>query len=129
MSERVFVYGTLKRGLSNHRHLAGQRFIGEARTTPSYRMVDCGGYPGMFAVERDGISIRGEVWEVDEACRARLDRFEDVEAGLYTYDPVKLLGPFEGQEVNTYLYRWPVAGRPDLGEEWTEGDGAAGAAS
>jgi gamma-glutamylaminecyclotransferase len=120
MSERIFVYGTLKRGLSNHRHLAGQHFVGEARTAPVYRMVDCGGFPGMFGVGEDGVSVRGEVWEVDEACRAQLDLLEDVDRGMYALEPVSLLGPFEHEAVKTYVYLWPVGGFTDAGEEWRE---------
>jgi gamma-glutamylcyclotransferase (GGCT)/AIG2-like uncharacterized protein YtfP len=120
MSERIFVYGTLKRGLSNHRYLAGQRFLGEARTTPEYRLVNFGGYPGMFAVEKDGVSVRGEVWDVDEACRAELDVLEDVAHGMYALEPVTLLAPFDANAVWTYVYRWPVEGKADLGEEWRE---------
>ena len=120
MSQRIFVYGTLKRGLSNHRYLSGQRFLGEARTAPVYRMVDCGGYPGMFPVDKDGLPIMGEVWEVDEACRRELDLLEDVVVGLYTLEPVKLMAPFEECDVHTYIYRWPVMGRADVGEEWRE---------
>jgi gamma-glutamylcyclotransferase (GGCT)/AIG2-like uncharacterized protein YtfP len=120
MSERIFVYGTLKRGLSNHRCLAGQRFLGEARTTPEYRLVNCGGYPGMFAVEGEGVSVRGEVWEVDDECRARLDVLEDVAHGMYALVPVTLMAPFNTGEVMTYVYRWPVEGKKDAGEEWSE---------
>ena len=120
MSERIFVYGTLKRGLSNHHWLSSQRFLGEARTAPRYRMVDCGGYPGMFGVAENGLSIRGEVWEVDDEGRRKLDVLEDVDAGLYELVPVSLLPPFDDGSVSTYIYRWPVAGRPDIGEEWRE---------
>lgn len=120
MSERVFVYGTLKRGLTNHGHMAGQRFLGEARTAPRYRMVDCGGYPGMFAVAEGGLSILGEVWEVDAACRHRLDLLEDVARGMYALEPVALLAPFTADNVRTYIYRWPVAGFTDVGAEWVE---------
>jgi gamma-glutamylaminecyclotransferase len=123
MSELVFVYGTLKRGLSNHRFMKGQRFLGEARTAPSYRLVDCGGFPGMVGVENDGASIRGEVWEVDEACRAQLDVLEDVEMGLYALEPVELLAPFDSDGVKTYVYRWPVDGKADAGDEWREQPG------
>ncbi len=122
MSEResIFVYGTLKRGLSNHSHLGGQRFLGTARTTPVYRMVDCGGYPGMFVVEKDGLSIIGEVWEVDAACRRELDILEGVAEGMYVLEPVSLLPPFAEAGIRTYLYRWPISGRQDVGEEWRE---------
>lgn len=120
MSERIFVYGSLRRGLSNHRYLVGQRFLGDARTTPAYRMVDCGGYPGLFPVENGGISVCGEVWEVDESCRKRLDVLEDVERGMYALEPVRLLAPFDAREARTYLYRWPVTGYPDAGADWKE---------
>jgi gamma-glutamylaminecyclotransferase len=123
MSERIFVYGTLKRGLSNHRFMAGQRFLGEATTAPVYRMVDCGGFPGMFSVEKDGLGIRGEVWEVDDACRKQLDVLEDVEEGMYALRPAALLPPFATGDVCTYVYEWPTAGKRDVGEEWRE-DGA-----
>lgn len=118
--DRIFVYGTLKRGLSNHGHLAGQRFLGEARTAPVYRMVDCGGYPGMFPVNEEGLSIQGEVWEVDAACRRELDILEGVAEGMYTLEPVHLLAPFSKSDIRTYVYRWPISGREDVGEEWRE---------
>jgi gamma-glutamylaminecyclotransferase len=120
MSECIFVYGTLKRGLSNHRFLERQRFLGEARTKPAYRLVDCGGYPGMFAVEEKGVSVRGEVWEVDDDCRATLDVLEDVAHGMYALEPVMLLAPFDTDDVSTYVYRWPVEGKPEVKNEWTE---------
>jgi gamma-glutamylcyclotransferase (GGCT)/AIG2-like uncharacterized protein YtfP len=120
MTQRIFVYGTLKRGLSNHAHVAGQRFIGEARTAPQYRMVDCGGYPGMFAVDQGGLSVIGEVWEVDEANRKQLDVLEGVAEGMYALEPVALLAPFHDAKVSTYVYRWPVLGHADAGHEWME---------
>ena len=119
-SIRIFVYGTLKRGLSNHCWMGGQKFMGEAATEPAYRMVDCGGYPGMFPVTRDGRSIRGEVWSVSESGRSKLDELEDVAHGLYALERVKLLPPFNDGEVFTYCYRRPVTGLRDVGEEWSE---------
>ena len=38
----VFVYGTLKRGYSNHHFLAGQAFQGEARTAPGFALFSLG---------------------------------------------------------------------------------------
>ena len=116
----IFVYGTLKRGLSNHGCMAGQQFLGEAATAPLYRMVDCGGYPGMFPVTRDGRSIRGEVWSVNESGRIKLDDLEDVTQGLYALEPVTLLPPWDTGKVFTYCYRRPVTGLRDVGEEWSE---------
>ena len=42
---RVFVYGTLKRGGSNHSFLAGQRYLGPARTPPGFTLHSLGDYP------------------------------------------------------------------------------------
>jgi gamma-glutamylaminecyclotransferase len=121
---RLFVYGTLKRGLSNHGWMAGQQFIAEARTAPGYRMVDCGGYPGMFPVKLGGVSIQGEIWEVDEAGRQKLDILEDVEGGEYALEPVQLMDADGGADgvmdpVYTYIYKWSVVGMRNAGTEWT----------
>jgi gamma-glutamylaminecyclotransferase len=121
---RIFVYGTLKRGLCNHGWMAGQQFIAEARTAPEYRMVDCGGYPGMFPVKLGGASIQGEIWEVDEAGRQKLDVLEDVEGGEYALEPVQLMDADAATDgvmdpVYTYIYKWSVVGMRNAGTEWT----------
>lgn len=120
MTQRIFIYGTLKRGLSNSHYMKGQCFIGEARTEPSYRMVDAGGYPGMYRVTENGLSIQGEVWEVDEPCRQQLEILEDVAVGLYGVEPVALLAPHDDTQVITYIYRWSIMGREDAGDCWRE---------
>jgi len=120
MTHRFFIYGTLKRGLSNSHYMEGQRFIAEAVTKTVYRMVDCGGYPGMFPVTEMGLSIVGEIWEVNEAGREQLDILEDVAVGLYVVKPVELELPYADQEIFTYLYDWPVIGKRDVGAEWLE---------
>ena len=52
----VFVYGTLKRGGENHRFLAGQSFLGPARTGPGWQLYQIDGYPGLVAETADGTS-------------------------------------------------------------------------
>ncbi len=118
MKIHIFVYGTLKRGGHYSHFLTGQSFIGEAYTEPLYRMVDCGSYPGLYAVEENGISIQGEVWEVDAECRARLDVLEDVASGEYEVAPIRLLPPFDVQVVSTYFYRLASSVMPDAGDAW-----------
>lgn len=114
---RVFVYGTLKRGGENHEWLAGQRFLGAARTLPQYRMFDLGGHPGMI-IDEQGIAIEGEVWEVDEAALTRLDVLEDIESGEYERVPVLLDGGFGSQRVEGYIYLRCVDGRGEVGACW-----------
>lgn len=116
----IFVYGTLKRGGSNHQLMAGQKFLGAARTPPGFRLYALDGHPGMIpkADDRDGIT--GEVWSVDAACLAQLDLFEGLVEGLYRRVPIKLLPPFADQTVETYLYAQSVESRPDIGSTWRE---------
>ena len=116
----IFVYGTLKRGCYNHHHLAGQRFLGEARTVAGYILFLLGDYPGM--VRRIGAEddVVGEVWAVDSAALTTLDELEGVGEGLYERGPVRLLAPFADQPVQTYLYLRPLEGRPAIGPVWKE---------
>lgn len=114
---RVFVYGTLKRGLANHHWLDGQRFIAEARTQPVYRLYDMGGYPGMIR-DNNGVAIEGEVWDVDEVGLEQLDVLEDTEGGEYKRVLIELDGEFADQRIEGYLYLRSVDGRRDVGACW-----------
>lgn len=114
----LFLYGTLKRGGSNHGYLRGQRFVGEARTEAGYRLYDLGGYPGLVAADRDGLSITGEIWEVDTEGLARLDELEDIEGGEYCREAVTLLAPYQDLEVEVYRYLLQVKGCRELGTTW-----------
>ena len=116
----VFVYGTLKRGGSNHASLAGQAFVGTARTAPGFRLYALDGYPGMIRLPADRDGVHGEVWSVDGEALAELDRLEGLDEGLYRREAVPLLAPFSGQTVEAYLYARSVAGRRDLGSIWRE---------
>lgn len=113
----IFVYGSLKRGESNHREMAEQTFVGFARTVPGYRLFDLGEYPAMVAQPADQEGVQGEVWFVDDACLAHLDRFEGTPT-YYRREPIKLLPPFADQAVETYVYAQSVLGHPELGSVW-----------
>lgn len=116
---RVFVYGTLKRGGSNHAFLAGQTFLGEARTVPGFTLYQLQGYPGMVASKTPAPeSVTGEVWSVDAATLIALDRLEGIAEGLYRRERIQLLPPFADLAVETYLYARSVAGATELGSTW-----------
>lgn len=74
LSARVFVYGTLRRGGSNHRLLRTSRRLGAWVTPRAYRMLDLGAYPGVVYGED---AIHGEVYAVSPAVLRRLDALED----------------------------------------------------
>lgn len=72
----VFVYGTLKRGMANHRQLAGSRFEGTA-TVAGLHLYDLGPFPMAIAAAADpAASLDGEIYGVSPAQLAALDRFE-----------------------------------------------------
>lgn len=81
---RVFIYGTLMRGLRNHSKMAFAKFSGTAKTMlPSYTLVQfpSGSSPGNITpgLKKHGNDcIEGELYVLDDDCLAVLDHFEDV---------------------------------------------------
>lgn len=77
----VFVYGTLKKGFPLHEQgLAGTEFRGNFRTVASYPMFIAGRWfaPMMLNEPGEGLRVRGELYRVDSALLAHLDRLESV---------------------------------------------------
>lgn len=73
---KVFVYGTLKKGQRAHRMLSKSPFLGEVRTHSRYHLYSYGWYPGMLEGSPKGNGVLGELYEVDDATMAKLDRYE-----------------------------------------------------
>jgi len=115
----IYVYGTLKRGDVRSHALEGQVFLGIACTHPLYRLVNCGEYPALVTARSSGRAIKGEVYEVTEACLHHLDDVEGVDEGLYERRPVELQRPFDQRPVEAYFYRLSTTGLPDCGDRWT----------
>lgn len=117
----MFVYGTLKRGGSNHGFLADERFAGDARTIPGFRLIDLGEYPGLVAAPAASSTVSGEVWSVDAAALARLDALEGVAEDLYRREPIALEPPFADRCVETYFYNRNIDRHPEIpGGTWSE---------
>lgn len=116
----LFVYGTLKRGCSNHHFLTGQKFVGEAHTAPGFRLFELDGHPGLVPRSEDRDGVAGEVWSVDDAALVRLDGLEGLAEGMYRREIVPLRAPFADQNIEGYLYNRSIAGRRDLGGVWEE---------
>lgn len=119
METPLFIYGTLKRGGVRAPLLAGQTYLGDAATSPLYRLYDTVDYPALVESAPhgiDGLSILGELWAVDQACLSRLDEEEGVDEGLYARRPVVLLD--QSSPVQSYFYLHPIDGLQDCGKEW-----------
>ena len=76
---RIFVYGTLKRGdLIRGMHLfdpTKTEYIGKAVTTDSmFNMVDLGSFPGVIL--NGEYNVTGEVYDVDDETLESLDAIE-----------------------------------------------------
>lgn len=70
----VFVYGTLKRGLSNHFFLREARFLGQAQTVERYALYE-DEIPIVTRSQAVSV-IQGEVYEVSEKILHHLDVLE-----------------------------------------------------
>jgi gamma-glutamylaminecyclotransferase len=114
----VFVYGTLKRSGSNHAFLAGQKFLGVARTQPGFTLYSLGDFPAMVRAPGDVEGVAGELWAVDDACLKELDRLEGLDEGLYERVDVLLAPPVTVPSAQTYLYLRPHHGLPPIGASW-----------
>ena len=107
MSNRVAVYGTLKRRHGANRMMAGATPMGEGTTVPAYRMTDVG-YP-MITPDEEGHPIRVEVY--DEPDWQTLDRYEGVPR-LYQRRVIPV-GLDSGETVDAWIYEAvSISGRP-----------------
>jgi gamma-glutamylcyclotransferase (GGCT)/AIG2-like uncharacterized protein YtfP len=122
MTHRVFVYGTLKSGIHNHRLLAHAKFIGYAITDQAYHMV-AGGFP--IVLEGGDYAVKGEVYEVDDATLRYLDylegyRDEDNPANMYDRRSIVVQvwtgAALENQRASIYIGN----NKRGVGDSWPE---------
>lgn len=110
----VFTYGTLKKGYHNNILLRNSTFICEATTKPKYRLYDCGMYPCMVEDE-NGVSVSGEIYEVNKKTLESLDHLEGV-PWLYKRGEIEI-NDFN-EPVIAYFYQNDVNEFEDIGGSW-----------
>lgn len=75
---KLFIYGTLKRGCKNNLVMgtdeAHAKFIREYVTKPQFTLLHLGGFPGL--IHQGNQMVTGEIWEVSDQLLKRLDIFE-----------------------------------------------------
>lgn len=100
--KKIFVYGTLKQGKSNHNYYLGEsQFLGSAKTDRNiWGLADLGAYP---ALTYGRYQVEGEVYKVSQETLARIDRLEGIENGLYTRDTIVIDIDGEKHDCDTYL--------------------------
>ena len=107
----LFVYGSLKRGQSNHHELGSAAFVGEARTVSQFALRVLDGFPLLVAGTH---SIRGELFLLPSARLPALDEFE---GELYERREITLA---DRSCVLTYMARDPSTGVAYPGDEWPD---------
>ena len=73
--EYVFVYGSLKSGLHNHRVLGDSLYVMSTHTKEKFLMISLGTFPAVILDEPE-YKIAGEVYEVNDKILRNLDHLE-----------------------------------------------------
>ncbi len=113
---RVLVYGSLMSGHANHRLLVSATFLRVAHTEPAFTLLNLGAFPAMIA--GGATSVRGEIYDVDDATLAALDRLEG-HPGFYRRELVPLR---DGARVFAYVLASGAERRHDIVEsgDWRD---------
>ncbi|XZG69128.1 gamma-glutamylcyclotransferase family protein [Chitinibacteraceae bacterium HSL-7] len=108
----VLVYGTLKRGGSNHSWLGSAGFVGAATTLERYTLYAIQ-YP--FMVREPAYPVHGEVYEVDADGLARLDVLEGHPDDYFREEIAVVLGNGRVVQAWAYLHAAPQGERLEKG--------------
>lgn len=101
----VFVYGTLRRGASNHWRMEGAEFVASGTVKGTVFRIDW--YPGL--VLGGDAHVVGEVFAVPPDQLAALDEFEGVSAaenGNCEYRRVKTIVATDDAAIEAWVWEW-----------------------
>ena len=98
---KLFVYGTLKKGHSNHdRFLSHAKYLGEGTTTRDiWALYDLGFFPAMT---HGNMQVTGEVYEVSDYELGKIDMLEGA-PDLYERHMIVIDVDGEEHHCHTYL--------------------------
>ncbi len=104
MRYKLFVYGTLKKGLCNHSFLQNARYLGEAVTKDSYPLIaPKKWYPYLIDEPGRGKRVKGELYLVDLPTLKRIDRLEEYPR-YYTRKRIKVFAGGQEHEALAYFF-------------------------
>lgn len=112
MSENIVaVYGTLKRGKTNHfiMELLSAEFLGVGKTAEKYPLTTDGMLPYLFDEAGVGYRIPVEIYRVSDTALAVIDRFE-CHPKFYARKSTKCKLP-SGETLDCFVY-FANGGRP-----------------
>lgn len=97
----VLVYGTLRQGGYNHSLMGEAEFLASLKLS-GFTMVSLGSYPAVYLDAQAEEAIYAELYTVDAATFARLDRLEGYPE-FYNRSQVEV-SLVNGQQVNAWIY-------------------------
>jgi gamma-glutamylcyclotransferase (GGCT)/AIG2-like uncharacterized protein YtfP len=107
----VFVYGTLRKGGSNHFRMGGAELVGDGNLTGEIYLID--DLPDFLfpALKLGGASwVKGEVYRVNDSQLAALDDFEGISERHeepYEYRRVKAVVDLDcGEQIEAWVWEW-----------------------
>jgi len=104
----IAVYGTLRKGMGNHRLLQGAEHKLDYKLH-EHAMYCLGGIPGVKYTGNPEHTVNVEVYHVTPDILQRLDRLEgynaDTHTGMYLREPAGLV-PIDGTPVPVSIYIW-----------------------
>ena len=100
-SIKLFVYGTLKRGRSNHVFLSESTYLGEYHAGKDYALY-VAGLPYMVK-EIKGGGVVGELYNIDVRTLMSIDRLEG-HPSFYKREEIWVYDTEVGAEVKAYTY-------------------------
>jgi gamma-glutamylcyclotransferase (GGCT)/AIG2-like uncharacterized protein YtfP len=106
----VFVYGTLRKGASNHWRMSSAKWLTTATVLGKLYRIDW--YPGLV-LDLQGTKIQGDIYSCDAALLQELDAFE----GTIEYERVATIATAENGEaypVQLWEYRLSANGYNQL---------------
>lgn len=114
--ETVFVYGSLRAGMYNHKVMGKSEFVAEGYL-PFFEMFQVSSFPAI--VPGHGC-VKGEVYLVDDATLARLDRLEG-HPRMYKRELVTVQAGDVLAQVWAYVWQRSVSGMvPVPAGDWVE---------
>ncbi|EIC19633.1 gamma-glutamylcyclotransferase family protein [Thiorhodovibrio frisius] len=101
---KVFVYGTLLKGMEKESVLAAAEFLGAATITA--QLFDLGWYPG---VSEGDSQVIGELYDIDQTILADVDAIEGFDEhypaqSLFVRKTLEARSLSDGQSVNDFCY-------------------------